>query len=233
MSVIDLGAVQLAENRPTWLHAFPMGEYRHPMHGLIKFTRERLERFANNIRQRTRGIDLAIDWEHGTDPSKGKRAAGWITDAEVRSDGLYIAATFTDEAKHEIRAGHWRYLSPEYQDHWEDNQGHRFQDVLFGAALTNRPFLKDLAPIAAHERTANPVFDIPTVLRDLRQQLARSRQFFAEREPPRVLNPGAAFMLAAAVKQEANGLTNSQALRETAKHYPELYDAYVEATELP
>jgi hypothetical protein len=40
------------------------------------FTRERLERFAENIRRRARGIDLAIDFEHRQDPAKGHKAAG-------------------------------------------------------------------------------------------------------------------------------------------------------------
>lgn len=34
---VDLGAVQLAEDRPTWLHAFPVGEYHHPQHGRLRF----------------------------------------------------------------------------------------------------------------------------------------------------------------------------------------------------
>ena len=137
-----------AEGGPVWLHAFPIGEYHHPVHGPLVFTSERLQRFAENIRRRIRGIDLAIDYEHGQDLAKGKRAAGWIIGAEVRVDGLWILARFTDEGRREIRAGHWRYLSPDYQDEWIDPRGQRWQDVLFGAALTNRPFLNELAPIA-------------------------------------------------------------------------------------
>jgi len=145
---VDLAGLTLAEGEPVWLHAFPLGEYDHPVHGRLVFTRERLQRFAENLRRRIRGIDLAIDYEHGQDLAKGKRAAGWITGAEVRADGLWILARFTDEGRREIIAGHWRYLSPDYQDEWTDARGQRWQDVLFGAALTNRPFLKELAPIA-------------------------------------------------------------------------------------
>lgn len=156
MSAIDLSGVSLAENRPTWLHAFPVGSYQHPVHGALTFTRERLQRFAKNIKARARGIDLSIDYAHREDASKGHKAAGWITDAEVRSDGLHIAVNFTDEAKREIRAGHWRYLSPEYLDEWTDAFGRKWNDVLLGAGLTNRPFLKDLAPIAASESASPP-----------------------------------------------------------------------------
>jgi Mu-like prophage I protein len=127
----------LAEG-PVWLHAFPLGEFHHPMYGRLVFTRERLQRFADNIRRRIRGIDLAIDYEHGQDLAKGRRAAGWIVGAQVRADGLWLLARFTDEARREIHAGHWRYLSPDYQDEWTDARGQRWRDVLFGAALTNR-----------------------------------------------------------------------------------------------
>jgi phage I-like protein len=183
VSAIDLAGVALSEGRPAWLHAFPVGTYRHPTHGELVFTRERLERFAENIRRRARGIDLAIDYEHRQDPAKGHKAAGWITDAEVRGDGLWIAASFTDEARREVRAGHWRYLSPEYLDTWTDNQGRNWQDVLLGAALTNRPFLKDLAAVAASEQPSAPF------VRLIEDLTARTGYPFAEvaREVSRLL----------------------------------------------
>jgi phage I-like protein len=161
-TAVDLDGVRRADGQAAvWLQAFPLGTYRHPAHGDLVFTVDRLERFADNIRRRVRGIDLDVDYEHKTDPAKGKRAAGWITDAEVRPDGLWIAVWFTAEAWREVRAGHWRYLSPEYQLEWTDAMGNTWRDVLFGVALTNRPFLKDLAPVAAGERAQAPV-EIPT-----------------------------------------------------------------------
>jgi phage I-like protein len=151
---IDLAGVSLSEGGATWLHAMPIGAIRHPVHGVLEFTAERLARFADNVRRRARGIDLDVDYDHKTDPAKGRKAAGWITSAEVRPDGLWIAVAFTDEARREIRAGHWRYLSPEFVEEWTDTSGQRWRDVLLGAGLTNRPFLKGLQPIAAHEPMA-------------------------------------------------------------------------------
>jgi phage I-like protein len=167
MSAIDLGGVRLSEDdRPTWVHAFPLGEYHHPVHGRLVFTHERLERLAAGVNGRSRGIDLAIDYEHRGDVAKGARAAGWITAAEVRADGLWLAVAFTDEARREVRAGAWRYLSPEYQDTWTHPQtGVRHRDVLLGAALTNRPFLRGLAAVAACEpATVAAVWSDPRVL---------------------------------------------------------------------
>lgn len=148
---IDLGGVRLAEDRPTWLHAFPLGRYVHPTHGELHFTLERLERIADGVNRGVRGITPALDFDHREDRAKGGKAAGWIEAAEVRPDGLWIAVRLTTEALAEVRAGAWRYLSPEFGDWTDPRTGVRHRDVLLGAGLTNRPFLRDLAPVAACE----------------------------------------------------------------------------------
>jgi hypothetical protein len=150
-AAIDLGRVRLAEDQPTWLHTFPLGRYLHPVHGELHFTRERLERIADGVNVGVRGITPALDFDHREDRAKGGKAAGWITAAEVRPDGLWIAVEWTTEARGEVRAGAWRYLSPEFGDWTDPRTGIRHRDVLLGAALTNRPFLRDLQPVAACE----------------------------------------------------------------------------------
>jgi phage I-like protein len=154
MTAIDLGGVRLAEDRPTWLHAFPLGRYLHPVHGELTFTRDRLERIAEGVNGGVRGITPALDFDHRQDRAKGGKAAGWVEAAEVRPDGLWIAVRLTAEALAEVRAGAWRYLSPEFGDWTDPRTGVRHEDVLMGAALTNRPFLRDLAPVAACEPAA-------------------------------------------------------------------------------
>lgn len=148
---IDLRGVELSDKDLTWLHAMPIGTYDHPVYGELSFTSERLGRFADNVKNGVRQIDLDIDFDHKQDVAKGSQAAGWIKDADVKDDGLWIGVTFTDDAQAEIKAGKWKYLSPEFQDTWKDAKGNSHQDVLFGAGLTNRPYLKDLLPIAASE----------------------------------------------------------------------------------
>jgi hypothetical protein len=149
--MIDLTTTRLAERGPTWLHAFPLGTYQHPVHGLLTFTRPRLERIAEGVNRGVRGVALALDFDHRTDPAKGGKAAGWIERAEVRGDGLWIAVQLTAEALAEVRAGAWRYLSPEFGIWTDPRTGVEHADVLAGAALTNRPFLRDLAAVAASE----------------------------------------------------------------------------------
>lgn len=149
--IIDLTAVRLTEGR-AWLHAFPLGRYLHPVHGPLEFTAQRLQRIADGVNRGVRGVALALDYDHRGDVAKGGKAAGWIDYAEVRGDGLWLSVNFTAEALAEVRAEAWRYLSPEFAPEWTDPRtGVAHTDVLLGAALTNRPFLRDLAPIAASE----------------------------------------------------------------------------------
>jgi hypothetical protein len=49
-------------------------------------------------------------------------------------------------------------MSIDYDDEWCDGKGNCFDDVLFGAALTNRPFMKDLNPINLMELEG---FEVP------------------------------------------------------------------------
>ena len=136
------------ETTKDFFKVLPVGTYQHPKYGELSFTNERINRFADNINQRVRGIDIDVDYDHKNDVSKGSKAAGWIRQAKAVDDqGLFVQIDFTESANGEIQDGEWRYFSPEFVDEWTDTHGKAYQDVLMGAALTNRPFLKDLKPI--------------------------------------------------------------------------------------
>lgn len=209
MTAIDLGGVRLSENRPTWVHAFPLGRYVHPTHGELVFTLERLERLAEGVNRGVRGITPALDYDHREDRARGGMAAGWIEAAEVRPDGLWLAVRFTDEARAEVRAGAWRYLSPEFSDWTDPRTGVRQRDVLLGAALTNRPFLRDLAPVAACEPAAGPAeVDPQAVFVRLAEQLGSYK--VAAREHPEV-------WAAAVTAADLNGPTDDDPGEEVAR----------------
>jgi len=146
----------LLEEVPTqWVHALPLGNYKHPIHGMLNFTPERIRRFADSVKQKVRGIDPDIDYDHKLDPSKGKAAAGWVKDAEERADGLWLLVEWTKDAAKELKDKKYRYFSTEFADTLEDNTGNVFQDVVLGGGLTNRPFMKNLTPINLSEVVGN------------------------------------------------------------------------------
>lgn len=144
----DVTGTQLADDAGhQWVHALPIGEYDHPIYGKLKFTPERIRKFADSVTLKVRGIDPDIDYDHKLDSSKGKKAAGWVKGAEARDDGLWLFVEWTPEAASSIHSKEYRYFSAEFANEWEDGKGNKFTDVVLGGGLTNRPFVKDLVPI--------------------------------------------------------------------------------------
>lgn len=143
---VDLYTTNLDEtNGLHWIQAMPLGEYEHPLHGKIKVTPERVQRFAANVKAKVRGTDLDIDYDH---KERSGEAAGWVKDAEARPDGLWLAVEWTRDAYEKIKNKAYRYFSPEFVDTWtHPKTNQKYDDVLFGGGLTNRPFLKDILPI--------------------------------------------------------------------------------------
>jgi hypothetical protein len=149
----DLRGIQFSEGQKKWIQAARVGEHLHPTYGKINFTADRLQRFADSVKKKVRGIALDIDYDHKADPTKGNEAAGWVEDAKVEGDALMLLVEWTKSAAEKIQEGAYRYFSPEFQDEWTDSQGIQHRDVLFGGGVTNRPFLKDLLPINLSELT--------------------------------------------------------------------------------
>jgi phage I-like protein len=156
--IVDLDGVTFNDDG-TWIQAMPLGRWDHPVHGPIQVTLERVQRFAANVNAGVRGQDLDIDYDH---KKLTTEAAGWIRQAEARSDGLWLFIDWTKSAADKIKEKAFRYFSPEFQDEWKHPaSGMKFKDVLFGGALTNRPFLKGIQPInlAEYSSTGLPSND--------------------------------------------------------------------------
>jgi phage I-like protein len=146
---VDLSTVQLSDDGPTWIQAMPHGKYKHPFFGDIDITPSRTKRFADNVTNNVRGTELDIDYDHKMTSGE---AAGWVKAAEARSSGLYLLVDWTSAARQKIRDKAYRYFSPEFADEWEHPKtNEKYKDVIFGGGITNRPFLKDIAPINASE----------------------------------------------------------------------------------
>jgi phage I-like protein len=143
----DLSGIQFSDGKG-WVQAFPVGTYQHPAYGEIKVDQARVMKFATNVNNKVRGTDLDIDYDH---KKRSDEAAGWVKAAEARGDGLYLFVEWTPTAQRKLAEKAYRYFSPEYQDEWVDNQGVKHTDVLFGGALTNRPFLKNIQPVNLSE----------------------------------------------------------------------------------
>jgi Mu-like prophage I protein len=156
--LIDLSSLNFDDpkNDERWYHAVPIGQYDHPLYDkdMTNFTPEKIEGYARSVTERYTGIDPDIDYEH-KDGSEGGKAAGWVKAAEARLDlenederGLYVQIEWTPRAIEALKNKEYKYFSPELATEWRHpKNGTIFKDVFFGGALTNRPFLKDLAPL--------------------------------------------------------------------------------------
>ncbi|MET0466936.1 MAG: phage protease [Chitinophagaceae bacterium] len=156
--LIDVSALEFSEaNKDAcWVHALPIGVYKHPVNGDIKIDSSRAKRFAEGVVKKIRGVDPSINYVH--DNNNG--AAGWVKNAEARDNGLWLFVEWVKDAAQQIRDKKWRYFSSEFVDSWEDPKGQKFQDVILGGALTNRPFMKNLVPVNLSEATVDNAFEL-------------------------------------------------------------------------
>lgn len=146
--------VSLNEGNRCWIQGLPLGSYQHAIWGEITITPERVANFVRNFYEKVRETDLDIDFDH---KAKEEKAAGWIIDVDDRGpQGLWLLVEWTPLAAQSIRDKEYRYFSPEFADEWTNQRtGQTYNDVLFGGGLTNRPFLRDIAPINLSELGQN------------------------------------------------------------------------------
>ena len=157
--LVDLGGVALSEENGTsssWVHALPLGSYKHPVYGTIDITSDRAKKFADSVVNKVRGIEPNVNYDH----NNSAEAAGWVKNAESRSDGLWLFIEWTANAVNKLKEKAYRYFSAEFADEWEDPQAKKFADVILGGALTNRPFMKNLVPINLSEATFENAFEL-------------------------------------------------------------------------
>jgi phage I-like protein len=137
----------------SWVHAMSIGKYQHPVYGELDFNPTVVQEFADSVNKRVRGIDPDIDYDH---KAKIDEAAGWVKKAEARNDGLWLFVEWTKTAAQKIKEKAYKYFSPTFKDEWSDARGVNHKNVVFGGALTNRPFLKDLVPVNLSELVGEP-----------------------------------------------------------------------------
>lgn len=127
-----------------------VGKFNHPKYGEFEITTLTLQEMLANFNARVRGVDVAFDYFHDSD----KEASGWPTELYLMHEGteLWAKVDWTPAAQKKLGEREIRYFSPDFAFKWTDPEtGTSFNNVLFGGGLTNRPFVKDMAAIVAHE----------------------------------------------------------------------------------
>lgn len=121
------------DDRKKWIH--------------FSITRETLSEIVENWKNKVRGVDIALDFAHKSD----EEAAAWFTDLvledEKKDSILWGEVDWTPDGRAAVAGKKFRYISPDFAFGWTDNEtGDEYGATLFGAGLTNRPVIKNMAP---------------------------------------------------------------------------------------
>jgi ADP-ribose pyrophosphatase YjhB (NUDIX family) len=145
---------------PVWIQIAKQGAFAGHPAGPFRLDAKIFGEIIANFKA-TENRRVAIDYEHaseqdptsGSIPTSGAPAQGWITDLKVRDDGnLWGLVEWLPQAREQIRAGAYRYLSPAIRFGSKDRvTGKPVGAKLSSAALTNEPFLDGMAPLAAKD----------------------------------------------------------------------------------
>lgn len=149
-SVNVFSEIEFAEgnSKGTWIQVLRYGEWDHPVYGKVKVDNNTFSRLVQHFNEGVRGIDIAVDTEHKED----KGASGWIKKLDPRPTGLWAFVEWTKKGWSLIKDKVYRYISAEFSPAYEDPETKQsFKDVLVAVTLTNRPFIKRMAPVLLSE----------------------------------------------------------------------------------
>lgn len=143
---------------PVWCEVCRQGDYRGHSAGPFVVDSRTLAEVVQNFKS----IDkrLAVDFEHasemnpteGSIPYDGAPAQGWIIDLEVRGTSLWALVDWLPKARELIRAKQYQFCSVAFRFGAKDPvSGRPIGCRMTSLALTNAPFVRDLAPVAAKD----------------------------------------------------------------------------------
>jgi hypothetical protein len=169
-TVTEVVTAAIDDHGRSWVEVMPTAEQARNGAYFFSVDRDDLETFAQSIR--AKGDRTPVDYDHdGARPEGSTRAAGWFTGAarvDDTPDGPRLVAevAWTPPAAAAIRAGEYRYLSPEFTFQEKDPRTGLMRRAreLVAASLTNRPFWKQLAAVTAaaeDELRALPALSMP------------------------------------------------------------------------
>jgi len=144
-------AVALSEEISNQIEIMRIGKWKHPLYGNFKITDNTLTNIIYNFEQKVRGVDISFDLEHGQTSHKGE-AVCWVKKLIKKGSKLFAEVEWTDFGKKKVQEKSFRYFSPEFQFIYTDDEtGKKFNNVLLGGGLTNRPFIKNMSPVMLSE----------------------------------------------------------------------------------
>lgn len=154
--VIELGEMG-DDAQESWIQLAKAGEFHHWSGRKFKLDRSVFEAMADNLDRI--GGEAPVNLLHpelrermgARISAEDFRAVGRIVELRVSDERLDARVVWTEEGRDFVRSGKFRHISPEIAFEYQTDEGSKIGTVLVGAALTNKPFLKGMEPLAASE----------------------------------------------------------------------------------
>lgn len=160
------------QENPRWIHVANEGQYDGYPGGGVAITRATLEQIVKNFKADPRyklggnslgeGKVVPFDYAHVSemdprygDPALNEKAPAWAMDVQIRNgdDGraqLWVFTLLGEEVKGMIERGEMTYVSIAYAPQAVHPQtGESIGALMTSVAFTNKPFIRDLTPLAA------------------------------------------------------------------------------------
>lgn len=145
-----LTQIKLAESGdgPSEIQLMRSGKYEHPWYGRFEITEKDFDEMIEGFNSKVRGIELSIDYHHRAE----EIAAAWIKACRKKKAGkefeLWCEVDWTPKGKETVTNKELIYTSAEFDLGRADSKtGQHIPAMLYGGALTNRPFIKNMAPV--------------------------------------------------------------------------------------
>lgn len=157
-----IGRIELAdkdgdEPRASWAQILRTGEFYDPRYGDFSITSADLAQMVANFKDGKypqRPTELTGDYNHGTSRPESideGKSSGWVKDLEVRGEGdeLWAMVEWTETAAALIDAKEYQFISATFSfDYTNSNGGEEIGPTLLAFALTNRPVVHGMQPVA-------------------------------------------------------------------------------------
>lgn len=124
----------------------------------VPITSTDLDEAVDNFnRWKAMGQEIPVDYDHAFSEGRPAPAAGWYDSLSRKDDTLYATVKWTDKAREEIQSGLYRFFSPEFHKSFISEEGSPEGFTILAGALTNRPFLRGMTPVALSQEVADEI----------------------------------------------------------------------------
>jgi len=134
-----------------WFQLCPLGTFINQVTGKPQtVSAKEIEQIAANFQNEPSGR-VVFDYEHQTIKGIEAPASGWIIELEDRgADGLWCKVEWTKRALKYLEEKEYEFRSPVIIFNFTDERGKFLGAYLHSAALTNKPWIREMDALAAN-----------------------------------------------------------------------------------